>query len=250
MATQTSVSDSELFIEYSLRMTKGRIRLIGLASAGLLILAVAAVYLLGIIVADHFVPGGLPGAFRRLGLWLFLAVEAALILWKISIPLARRINDLYVARLIERAHPEFRNDLTAALQLSGSVNVHSGTLAAIKRRAASEVFETDVESSVDPRSVAVSGIVFAAAVGAFGLYCLLSAKPVLPSLRRALGNDAVAAPTRTEIRPLSPTPDRVVLVGQGVDFAAGVKQGEGDVTVRISRDGGQTWLKNDMLVMR
>ena len=118
MGNGKDLSDSELFIEYSIRMTKGRIRLIALASAVLLAMAIAAVYLLGVIVADHFsVTGGLPPVALKAGLVLFLALQAALAVWRIVIPLARRINDLYVARLIEKAHPDFRNDLTAALQL-------------------------------------------------------------------------------------------------------------------------------------
>ncbi|MGB2819898.1 MAG: hypothetical protein WBF17_02880, partial [Phycisphaerae bacterium] len=249
MAMRKDLSDSELFIEYSLRMTKGRIRLIALASASLLVLAVAAVYLLGIVVADHFVPRGLPAGARNLGLWVFWLLEAALIAWKVVAPLVRRINDLYVARLIEKAHPDFRNDLTAALQLSGDRTVHSGMLAAIRRRAANEVFQTNVEASVNPRNVALSGLVFAVAAGALAIYCLASSKPVLPSLRRALGNDELPAPTRTEIEVVQPAPEKVVLVGERVDFSALVRRGDGPVTVRISRDGGVAWLNNDMLTM-
>ncbi|HAU38514.1 MAG TPA: hypothetical protein DCX07_12465, partial [Phycisphaerales bacterium] len=120
-------SNSELFLEYALRMTKHRLRMVGMASAVLLVLAVATGMLLAIVVADHFVPGGLSAGARTALRWLFLLTTGALTAWTILYPLARRINDLYVARMIERAHPEFRNDLTASLQLAGDARV-SGTL--------------------------------------------------------------------------------------------------------------------------
>src|ERR1035437_6608604 len=101
---------SELFLEYALRMTKGRLKLVGLASAILLILAVAAVLLLSIVVADHLAPGdkehgpGLSALTLAILRWGAVLAVAVLTAYAVVAPMLRRINNLYVARLIEKAH--------------------------------------------------------------------------------------------------------------------------------------------------
>jgi len=249
MAAASNQSDSELFIEYALRMTKGRFRSLALGTAVLLMAATTALFLLGAVAADHVLSGGLSASARMVLRWFLVTGELAIAILLLARPLVRRINNLYVARLIEKAHPEFRNDLTAALELSDDRGVDRGALAAIKRRAAREVAETDVEASVATRNFRLGSIIFALAAGAFAMYCLLSPKSVLVSVRRVLGDDRAAAPTRTHILAVRPEAGSVVVTGQPVTFTAEVLGGRGPVTLRISRDAGRTFLAGDALEM-
>ncbi|RPI63291.1 MAG: hypothetical protein EHM48_02735, partial [Planctomycetaceae bacterium] len=245
MAGVATRHDSDLFIEYALRMTKGRIRLVSQASAVLLMLAVAATMLLAMVLADHLIPHGLSDTARLVLRWLIVAVEVAMGIVMIILPLGRRISDLYVARLIEKAHPAFRNDLTAALLLEKDANTHRGPLMAIRRRAAKEVSQTNVEGSVTTRRVKHSGILLAISAGLFLTYCIVSPKSVTASLMRAMGGGSVDAPTRTQITDVEPGPQAVVLAGQQVAFSASVTNGSGPVMLKISRNAGKTFLTED-----
>ncbi|MFB3894563.1 MAG: DUF4175 family protein, partial [Phycisphaerae bacterium] len=238
-------AESDLFIEYALRMTKGRLRFVGLASALLLMLAIAVAMVLAMVVGDHLISKGMPRGLMALLRWLLILIEAGLAGAMIFAPLARRINDLYVARLIEKKHPEFRNDLTAALQLDGDSRVHQGPLRAIKRRAAGEVAGADVESAVTTRRVKISAIVLAVAAGLFAIYWAVSDKSVTDSLFRAMGDSSVAAPTHTRFVAVEPPTGEEVLVAKPVNFCVQVRNPRGPVVLKASRNGGRSFLKED-----
>ena len=249
MAGRREQSDSDLFLDYALRVTKGRIRLAGAAGATMVMLAVAAGFALVVVMGDHYLPGGLSAGARFVLRWALLLGECAIAAWFVIRPLIRRLNDLYVTRLIEKAHPEFRNDLTAALQLAHDERAHAGTVAAVRRRAAEEVARANVQAAVSMRRVHISGTAAGIAVAAFALYWLVAPKAVWPSLRRAFGDDATSPPTHTEIVSVRPPSGTVVLSGTPVDFAADVRRAGGPPLVRVSRDGGRTFLPDDVLTM-
>ncbi|MHC4984401.1 MAG: hypothetical protein ACYTF6_14690, partial [Planctomycetota bacterium] len=249
MAGESETRDSELFLEYALRMTKGRLRLVGLASALLVMLAVAVLFFLLAVVADHVVADGLPVGVRTALRWALVAVQACLLVGTIIYPFARRLNDLYVARIIEKAHPEFRNDLTAAIELTQSAQVGRPVLSAIRRRAADEIAASDVESSVNMRRLRAAALAFATACAVFGAYWAASGKDVWVSICRTLG-DQRPAPTLVKILNVSPPPDAVVVTGELVDFSADVSRAGGPPVLRISRDGGKSFLAEDELNMQ
>jgi len=249
MAGTREQSDNALFLDYVLRVTKGRIRLTGAASAAMLMLAVAAGFALVAVAGDHHLPGGLSATARLVLRWALLVGEFGIAAALVAYPLIRRLNDLYVTRLIEKAHPEFRNDLTAALQLARDRRAHAGTVAAVRKRAAEEVERADVRASVSMHRVRTSGMAAGAAVAIFALYWLVAPKAVWPSLRRAFGDDGVSPPTRTEIVSVSPPSGTIVLSGTPVDFSALIRRAEGPPLVQVSRDGGKTFLSDDVLVM-
>lgn len=245
--THRPASD-EKFLEYVLRSTRNRIRFVDVASAGLVLLAAAVVMLLGIAVADHAAPGGLSRETRSLLRWAGLAVLLAGLVVTILRPLARRLNDLYIARSIERASPGFRNELTAALQF-GTGEVDPAVLAALKRRAGKRARETDVARVVSMKGLALAGGALGAALIVLLVYAALSPKPLLPSVQRALGNEALAAPTRTRFLDAAPADGSRVISGRTVHFTARIEQPAGEAVVRISRDGGETVLSDDVLTM-
>jgi hypothetical protein len=238
-----------MFFEYALRMTKNRIRLVDLLASLLMVLAVAAGFALAMVVADHFVAGGLSPGLRTALRWGGLLAVGALGAMTLLSPLLRRISDLYVARMIERANPRFRNDLTAALQLRDDGRVSEASLLAIRRRASRETAETDIENAVNVHGLKVATIVFGAAVLLICVYSIFSPKPVLDSLRRALGDESVPAPTNTRFLAVAPADGSAVPAGRPVQFEARLHRPDGPVTLRLSRDGGKTFLDEDILRM-
>lgn len=241
---RNSSAREEMFYSYALRMTKRRIRLMDLASSLLLMAAAGMVMLLVAVILDHASSDGLSASARRIFRWLFILVEAALLGWLIVRPLLRRLNDLYVARLIERANPSFRNDLTAALELQGQ-GEEDERLAAIRRRASSEVASGDTASAVSTRGLRISAILFGLAVGCMVGYGLFSPQSLLASIRRTFGDDSVPPPSRTRLVSLTPDDGALTVVGADVEFTAVLRNAGPDVRLRISRDGGSTFLDDD-----
>ncbi|HUT57712.1 MAG TPA: DUF4175 family protein, partial [Phycisphaerae bacterium] len=237
MGRTLSQSDSELCIEYCLRLTKGRIHMVNIAGAALLMLGVYALFLAVSIVPDQLVPSGLSAGARRLLLWgLLIAPETAIAALLVIRPLIRRLNDLHVARMIEKTHPDLRNDLTAALQLDRDSHVMRGCLSAIKRRAAREVFDVDVQASVATRWLRRAAAATGAVVLALAVYLVASGKNPWGSIARAHGVEA-PWPTKTHIVLVRPEGGDVVVTGQPVAFAADIRHGDELVTLKISRDG-------------
>ena len=236
-------SRSGLFLEYTLRMTKGRMRMVGLGSAALLMLALAEAFLLTAVLGDHALSGGLTAAARLTLGSVFGLAELALLVGCVLLPLGRRISDLYAARIIEKANPEFRNDLTAALQLDRDGRTTPAVRAAVRRRAADELGRADVESAVATRRLRVSGLVAGIIAAVAVVYWIVAPKDVLPSIYRAFGADSVPLPTRVRIVAVRPAADTVFLTGMTVDFEADIlRNGGQEVVLTVSRDGGKTWL--------
>jgi hypothetical protein len=236
MASQTKTSEQGLYLEYTLRLTKSRIRMVDVLSAGLLMLAILIAVLLSMVICDHYIPGGVSAGARRVVRWSLLVFEAglagALIVW----PLLRRINDLYVARTIERANPRLRDELTAALQLAEDPAVHPGALAALRRRANRDTARSDTKSAVTLGGLKLSAIFLGAAILAFAGYCYFSQKPVLTSLRRILGDNSLATPTHTHIISVLPENEAFFQLEDAVRFTAVISKPDGAVTLKILRD--------------
>ncbi|MCD4823907.1 MAG: hypothetical protein K8S55_04825, partial [Phycisphaerae bacterium] len=224
MTDKESPATEEMFFRYALRMTRRRVRLVDIVSAMLLMLAVALCGLLAMVVCDHLATGGLSSQARCLMRWGVLAAAGVLGVFTILLPLLKRLSDLYVARMIEKAYPAFRNDLTAAIQLDRDGTVDSGLLEAIHTRASCEAAQANVKGCVYLGGLKLAGALLGVALVVFGVYGLASPKGVADSLARAMGNDAIAPPTHTKIVAVSPADGTVVLAGQEVQFTATIHQ--------------------------
>lgn len=244
MNARPAKNNHELFLEYVVRSTKARVRLVELSSAALGMLALAGVYALAMVLADH-VAGGLGPGVRRIALLAFVTVEATAAVCLLVLPFLRRLNDLYVTRTIERAHPQFRTDLTAALQLSEEPGASRDAVAAVVRQAAREAAGTDVRSSISAARVRLAGAALGGAVALLLLYAAVAPKSPWVSLRRAFGDDALTAPTATVLLRVEPPDGTTVLTGEPVDFRAEILRPAGEARVEISRDGGRTFLQAD-----
>jgi hypothetical protein len=235
---------TRLRLEYAIRATRSQIRWVDVGAAVFLMLAIGVVFLLLTVPGDHLLPGGLSERarfFLRVGL---LVTELACALTMLVVPLCRRVSDLYAARLIEKAHPNLRNEVVASLELAGRSDVVPGVTEAVRRKAADGAAGSP--TAVPRRKLRRGAWLLAAATGAFGLYCLVAGKPVWPSILRALGANDVPRPTRTEIRVLRPEPGAIVVSTYPVRFVAELRHApDAPAVVGVSRDGGATWLAED-----
>ena len=101
-------------VEVAIGMTRGRLRIVSVIGAVCVWLAATVVVALGFVVADHWLPGGFPDMIRPAILWMYLLGSSLWLMLTVLLPLIRQISDLYVARMVERSHPEFRNSLISA----------------------------------------------------------------------------------------------------------------------------------------
>ncbi len=191
---QLSGDTREMFFEYAIRVTRGRVRVVDVLSALLLMSAVGCGFILVVVVCDHTISGGLSDPARGVLRWGLLLGESVLCMLLIVTPMLRRINDLYVARMIEKANPKFRNDLTSALQLSNDEGVSKDLLLTIRRRASQQVAGANMIASVNLGGLKLASVVLAGVLLVFGGYAIFSPKSVLTSLARVLGNSSLPPP--------------------------------------------------------
>jgi len=237
------------FVRQCLAAAGRALKLLDLGTAGLILLAYSVLALVAVVVADHVLSGGLSGR-TRLALRLAYGLGAAVILLRYGIvPLARRLNDLFVARLIEQHHPEFRNSLISVLQLAWRGELAGSIRAALAARAAGDLAVTNVRRSLDTRPARRAALGAAGAVTLLLLYSSLAPKPVMPSIRRALGFE-LPSPTRSRVIVEEPPEDFETLVGTPVKMIARVDGRRPDsVFVRYSYDAGLTWLDDQQLML-
>ncbi|MDK1030511.1 MAG: hypothetical protein QGD94_00730, partial [Planctomycetia bacterium] len=100
---------AERFLHLNFNRLKRRIKVFDSARALLWVLSSTLVGLLIIAAIDHAWPLG-AGARRAAFLLLVVGAALAAARWLV-VPLCRSISDTYVARLLEKEHPEFKNSL-------------------------------------------------------------------------------------------------------------------------------------------
>jgi len=237
------------FVDSRLRLAKRRVKLAEVCSALLTLATYTLAGLMLVVIADHVRTGGLSSEARLTARWCYLIGAAGLLAWLAAVPAARRINDLFAARTLEHHHPEFKNSLVSALQLAWRGELPGSTRAALASRAARDLAATDLWKAVDKRSMRRAGVATLAAAALFLLYAALAPKPVLPSIRRALGME-LPAPTRTQIVIEQPPADLETLVDTPVRMVAQITGRKPDhAFVRFSLDGGETWLPDQQLAL-
>ncbi len=247
MDVDTGQTQAESVIMAMLRFTQRRIRLVALGVGLLTWLVAILTCLLAFVLADHLVRDGVPPTLGLIARLAVLALSAVWLTVSCFRPLMRRMNDLYAAWLIERAHPEFKNSVVGAVQLGHRVELPGSTRDALERRAALDLTGVDVSACVSARPLRrvlkMAGVVTAA----FFLYAMFSPKQVFPSIQRAFGWD-VPAPTLTRIVEMLPDADASVLRGEPVEFSVRLAgRAPADTTVRFSFDQGLTWLEGQEL---
>lgn len=223
------------------------LKLLTAASAVGVWVAGSLLFLLVFVLCDHWWPGGLSDLAVHLvgrsyllgsGVWL-----GGTLLWVI----VRRVNDVYAARLIERANPEIRNSLIDALQLAPREDLPGSVRAAVVARAAEEVDGLPVGEYVSRRRFRHVATLAGTMLAAFVFYAAISPKPIGPSLRRAFGS-AVPAPTGTALEDVQPADGASVFRGEPVSFSAVLRGRRPEsACVRFSADGGASWIEGEQL---
>lgn len=225
----------------ALDQTKRELRRVSIGATVVLWVALSAALLLAFVVADHYVPGGVPGLAGTGVRVLFVLGTAAAIVWAVVLPLIRRISDLYAARLIEKNHPEFNNTIVGALQLAGREELAGSIRVALAKQASRQISGIDVRGSVSNRPLRMVTRVALAIGLCFAAYVLIAPKSVMVSVRRALGAP-IPPPTRTVIAGIEPANGIRVLAGQQIPFRVSLKgEAPSAARIRFSIDNGATW---------
>lgn len=223
-------------------------RVLALVSTGTLALG-TLVYVLLFVIADHQLQAGVPAAVRAIVVGLYYLSATAWLASALITPLLRHINDAYVARLIERSHPEFRNSVISAVQLARHEELPGTIRSAVIEQAAHDLAEINPRRAVDTRAARLLGGAVLGIILLFAAYSGLTSKPMIPSVLRAFGLN-MPAPTRTQLISVSPGEHTVVLRGTPIRFAARTSGAEPDsVIVRFSHARGDRWLDGQQLTM-
>lgn len=239
----------ERFIEVQLRRTRRQVRAVDLASSLLVLAAGLLGYVLVVLVVDHWiVPGGL-AAWLRVLVWL-AALGASLAWMSVCVwPLvARSINPVFAAWVIERSEPGLKNSLVNFLLLRRQSEVIPPTVyQAVGAQAAERLAVVPIETVVDRRRVIrLLWIVLAVFMALAAAAIVLLVEGAAPShLFRSMGRVVVpwaeiSPPTRVTISELQPGSTRVYQ-GERIRVSALVRgQREGEqVTLHYSTADGQ-----------
>lgn len=247
---RSPVTQGGSHLNAALGVTKRRLVSVWVRTALGVWLAGSLAALAAFVVLDHWLDGGVPVAAGAVARWLYLVGSAGWLVTAVVVPLARRVHDLYAARVIERSHPEFRNSLVDAVLLARHAELPGSVRTAIVDQASGEVDQVDPQKSVSTRRVRQVLVANAAVFAVFVAYSLLAPKSVWPSLARALGM-RLPAPSWTLIADVAPPDGTSVLRGDPVRFTArlGGRVPE-SATVRFSADGGVTWIGGHQLTMQ
>ncbi len=243
-------SENKAVVGYALDVVRARTKSVAALAATLLLLAACVAYLIVAVMIDHGLSGGIPLVLRRVALGVFGTILLVLVVVRIMIPLFRRINVFYAARVIERANPAFRNSLMTALELQRRPGVHNGIAVGLNHRSASDLRRCNVAEAVPQRSWHRGVWIVTASVLLFGLYALVAPKQVTPSVLRALGGD-LPTPKQTNVSILAPAENASVVVGTPVDFEVELEgRVPSEVRVEFSRDEGVSWVRGQRLMMK
>jgi hypothetical protein len=231
------------FTQQQLDRTRSHVKWTELSGALLTLVLGAAACLMALTVLDAWVlPGGL-GTVGRWLAWCLLLGGLVGYAARVLLPLVvRRINPLYAAQTIERARPSLKNSVINFLLLRRDPQPTAApVLEAVEQRAATDLAQVPVESTVDRGRLlrlayALLGLVVVAAV-----YTVLSPKSPFSSVARVVFPWAnLSPPAAVTIEEVSPG-DAEVLRGGFVEVAAVVQgAGERPVTLHYTTADGQT----------
>jgi|GEM_PF-2936000 len=230
------------FIQRQLGKTQGQVKSIELFSELLVLLVGSGLYLLTVVLFDHWIVTGGLGTATRLFACGVLVAGVGIFAWLNILPLLLRdINPIYAADAIERSQPSLKNSLINFLMLRGNnAPLPKMLYDAIEERAATDLSNVPVEGVVD-RSRMLKIFYVLMALVAFGcVYKLASPKDPIRSMGRVIFPwTDLAAPTRVTIEDVKPGNAQAFL-GSSVTVKAlvlGLK-GEETATLYYSTEDG------------
>lgn len=240
------------YIEQQVGKARSQVKSVELFSELLLLSVGVLMYLLVFVLLDHWVFASGLGMFGRTLALLGLLGGLGAVVWFRLLPvLMGRVNPIYAADCIERSQPSLKNSLINFLLLRRSrTPMAKAVYEAIEQRAATDLSQVEVGSSVDRTRLIRIFYVLMALVAFSCVYKLISPKDPLVSLGRViLPWMDVAAPTRVTIQEVTPG-DGTAFTGQIVKVTAlvtGIDEDE-DVTLHYSTVDGSVDDKQIKLV--
>jgi len=210
----------EEFLREVLQRTKHRLKLMELGAGAVIFLAALVAFLTLGVILDHTL--ALP-KLARWGILLTLDGAVALALLLAAVFVLRRLNDVFIARLIEKQNPDFRNTLIAYLEARRLPDVPAGIKDFIEEQATEKTLSIDPLLAVSPRRLVMASYALLATFLFFFFYSFFSAKSVLVALRRIWEPGADIPPaTATQILSVEPG-SRAVLAKSSVPLPVVVK---------------------------
>ena len=208
----------QAYVEAVIEHTRRRFMFVTLVYRLLIVAAAAVVVPMVIVLGDQLTPGGLPQAVVY-GAGLAWLIASVVCLMGVSTrTMLRRLNRLFVARYVEQRNRLPHNPLVNALLLG------EDRRAAHAREAAAHDAATVLHHAADPAapvSMRRAGLLLGGALLLWGVFALVSPKPILPSLERLFGVHR-PAPTATAIELLEPGDDARVYAGEPLRFEVAV----------------------------
>jgi hypothetical protein len=231
------------FIDDQLHTARRQVRTVDIAVSLTTLGAGTLGFFLLAVLCDHWL---LPGGLGTVGRWLALAIYLAGALaysWRSLLPLCiRRINPVYAAFTIERSKPTLKNSLINFLLLRATpAGLAPQVYEAIEQRAATELAQVPVESTIDRSKLIKIGYVFLGLLLVAAIYKVSSPKDPFQTFGRIVLPWAdLAPPTRVSIVEVRPG-NSTVMRGQRAKISAQVHGITGQQAVRLvySTDDGQ-----------
>jgi hypothetical protein len=206
-STDEQGEDVNRFIDGQLRKTRSHVKWVEVAGSLLVLAVVSLVYLLAMVLVDHWaVSGGLGVGGRIAALALFLAGAAFFIVRSLLPLVVRRINPVYAAQVIEQSTPSLKNSLINLLLLrSNQQQLPQVIYRGMEHQAAIDLSIVPIDSVVDRSRLIKVGYWMAAIVAIIAVYKVISPKDPIRSMERVIAPWAdIDAPTRVTISEISP----------------------------------------------
>lgn len=235
------VSPEVDYIESTIDQTSAQLRSNEAGLALLRIISGSLIWLLILVVIDHWVIDLTPWG-RAGGLLLWLVGAAYGIVVYLMPPLARRIHPAYAAMAIERSAPTLKQSLLNFVwfrHAGDSAAIRPGILDALGRQAAVRLQQTEHTDVIHRGPLIRAGLLLAALIIAFGAYKIFSPKDPFQTIARvAAPFSSIQRPSRVNFESIEPGTAEVYL-GQQVKLSArvtGLREGEQVVAIFNSSD--------------
>lgn len=234
-------SDYDAFVREALDAVARRARLFDALVPLVWAIIGSAVYVVAAVVIEHWLDQDLSLGVRRALACGVAAVAVLCAATRVTPSLTRRMNDRYLARMIEKRYPELGNTVVTTVESLSRPDVDPGVVLGLVERSAEQLARRDLRVCVPAGRLTRALRVGCGIVVVLLIYTLFAPKAVWPSLQRAFGMD-VPAPTRTQIEWQSPEDGASVTRGTAIAFSAKLNgQTPRGANVECSIDDGATW---------
>lgn len=243
-------SNGDRLIQSQLRRAGWYVKWVEAGSRLLTLLIGTLLFFLAAALVDHWVIS--LGWFGRWLLCLtFLGGAGWFAATRLLPLLVRAVNPAYSAHAIEEAKPALKNSLLNFLLLKNDqTRVHESVLHALETRAASDISEVEVETTIDRAPLIRVGYVFCGVLAVVALYKIASPKDPFQTAARVVAPWAdLARPSRVLIREVQPGHTSVYL-GSTVEVSADVQGARGKDAVRLVYSSADGQVVDRTIVMK